>query len=130
MSESISKVVLALKYRPTTWEQVIGNDVTVEAITNSIRSSTTPKCLDVNRNSRNGQDNTIARLISRSLNCENGIDNLCKDKMCKNCEEITNSNSLSTLEIDGATNTGIDSVRELKEHALYRPVDAKYQKFI
>ena len=129
MSESISKVVLALKYRPATWEQVIGNDVTVEAITNSIRSSTTPNAWMLTGIRGTGKT-TIARLISRSLNCENGIDNLCKDKMCKNCEEITNSNSLSTLEIDGATNTGIDSVRELKEQALYRPVDAKYKIYL
>ena len=129
MSESISKVVLALKYRPATWEQVIGNDVIVAAITNSIKSLKTPNAWLLTGIRGTGKT-SISRLIARSLNCEKEIDNLCKDKMCKNCEEITNSNSLSTLEIDGATNTGIDSVRELKEQALYRPVDAKYKIYL
>jgi len=128
MIENKSKV-LALKYRPAAWEQVIGNEVIVTAITNSIRSSMIPNAWLLTGIRGSGKT-TLARLISRSLNCENGIDNLCKDKFCKNCEEITNSNSLSTLEIDGATATGIDSVRELKEQALYRPADAKYKIFL
>ena len=112
MSENKSKV-LSLKYRPVAWDQVIGNDIIVETITNSIRSSTIPNAWLLTGIRGSGKT-TIARLISRSLNCEKGINNLCEENMCKNCNEITNSNSLSTLEIDGATNTGIDSVRELK----------------
>ena len=129
MSENKSKSVLSLKYRPAAWVQVIGNEVTVEAITNSIKSLKTPNAWLLTGIRGTGKT-SISRLIARSLNCQKGIDNLCKDKMCKNCEEITNSNSLSTLEIDGATNTGIDSVRELIDQAKYPPVGAKYKIYL
>ena len=68
--------------------------------------------------------------MAKSLNCENGIENLSKNKFCQNCEAIINSNHIDILEIDAASNTGVDSVRELLDFSRYQPSIAKFKIFI
>jgi len=121
--------VLALKYRPQTFEDLIGQDVAVTTIKNSILSSKVPNAY-LFTGIRGVGKTTIARLVARALNCLNGLEKICVEKLCQNCEEIKNSNSQDCLEIDGASNTGVDNVRELIEFSRYRPTTSKYKIII
>tara|TARA_B110000438_G_scaffold92616_1_gene92210 strand:- start:6147 stop:7835 length:1689 start_codon:yes stop_codon:yes gene_type:complete len=128
MSEIKSKV-LALKYRPQTFDHLIGQDIMVETITNSIKIKKIPNAY-LFTGIRGVGKTTTARIVAKALNCKNGIDNLCKENECEHCEAITNTNHLDILEMDGADKTGIDDVRDLIEFSKYGPTTAKFKIFI
>jgi DNA polymerase-3 subunit gamma/tau len=121
--------VLALKYRPQTFDDLIGQDVVVETISNSIKANKVPNAY-LFTGIRGIGKTTIARIVAKSLNCSNGIDNLCKDVPCENCRAISNSNHIDVLEMDAASKTGVDDVRDLIEFSRYGPTTAKYKIFI
>ena len=121
--------VLALKYRPQTFSDLIGQKVVAETITNSIKANKIPNAY-VFTGIRGVGKTTVARIVAKSLNCLNGVDNICKDELCKNCESISNSNHIDVLEIDAASKTGVDDVRELIEFSRYRPTISKFKIFI
>jgi len=121
--------VLALKYRPQIFDDLIGQDVIAETIYNSIKSNKTPNAY-LFTGIRGVGKTTIARIIARSLNCLNGIEKICKDILCENCESISNSNHIDVLEMDAASKTGVDDVRDLIEFSRYGPTSAKYKIFI
>ena len=121
--------VLALKYRPQVPEDLIGQEVVIETIINGIRSDKTPNAY-LFTGIRGVGKTTIARIIAKALNCKNGIDKLCKDNFCENCESIINSNHIDILEMDAASKTGVDDVRDLIEFSRYGPTSAKYKIFI
>ena len=83
--------VLALKYRPQTFADLIGQDVVGETITNSIRENKVPNAY-LFTGIRGIGKTTTARIVAKSLNCKNGVENLCKDNFCENCKAISNSN--------------------------------------
>ena len=121
--------VLALKYRPSSFRHLIGQEVIAETIHNAIKSNKTPNAY-LFTGIRGVGKTTIARIIAKSLNCLKGIDNLCKDKLCENCEAISKSNHIDVLEMDAASKTGVDDVRDLIEFSRYGPSSAKYKIFI
>ena len=121
--------ILALKYRPQTFDDLIGQDIIAETIFNSIKANKVPNAY-LFTGIRGVGKTTIARLIARSLNCLNGVDNICKVKLCDNCEAISNSNHIDVLEMDAASKTGVDDVRDLIEFSRYGPTSAKYKIFI
>ena len=121
--------VLALKYRPQIPEDLIGQEVVIETIVNGIKSEKTPNAY-LFTGIRGVGKTTIARIIAKALNCKNGIDNLCKEKFCENCSSIINSNHIDVLEMDAASKTGVDDVRDLIEFSRYGPTSAKYKIFI
>jgi len=121
--------VLALKYRPSMFRHLIGQEVIADTIHNAIKSDKIPNAY-LFTGIRGVGKTTIARIIAKSLNCLNGIDNLCKDKLCENCEAISNSNHIDVLEMDAASKTGVDDVRDLIEFSRYGPSSAKYKIFI
>ena len=121
--------ILALKYRPQVFDDLIGQDVVAETISNSIKSNKTPNAY-LFTGIRGVGKTTIARIVAKSLNCLNGIDKICKDKLCENCEAISNSNHIDVLEMDAASKTGVDDVRDLIEFSRYGPTSAKYKIFI
>ena len=121
--------VLALKYRPQTFNDLIGQEVIVETIHNSIKYNKSANAY-LFTGIRGVGKTTIARIVAKSLNCENGVDNLCKDKFCEHCKSIINSNHIDVLEMDAASKTGVDDVRDLIEFSRYGPTSAKYKIFI
>ena len=121
--------VLALKYRPKIFGDLIGQDVVADTIVNSIKANKIPNAY-LFTGIRGTGKTTIARIIAKSLNCSNGVDNLCQSKQCDNCESITNSNHIDVLEMDAASKTGVDDVRDLIEFSRYGPTSSKYKIFI
>ena len=121
--------VLALKYRPQTFNDLIGQDVVAETISNSIKANKVPNAY-LFTGIRGIGKTTTARIVAKSLNCSNGIDNLCKEELCENCNAISNSNHIDVLEMDAASKTGVDDVRDLIEFSRYGPTTAKYKIFI
>ncbi len=118
--------VLALKYRPQTFEDLIGQNVVAETIINSIKANKVPNAY-LFTGIRGVGKTTIARIIAKSLNCLNGIENLCKKNFCSNCEAIANSSHIDVLEMDAASKTGVDDVRDLIEFSRYGPNSSKYK---
>ena len=106
--------VLALKYRPQTFDDLIGQEVVVETITNSIKVDKIPNAY-LFTGIRGVGKTTTARIVAKSLNCLNGINNICKDDLCENCEAISDSRHIDVLEMDAASKTGVDDVRDLIE---------------
>ena len=124
--------ILALKYRPQEFKDLIGQEVMAQTITNAIKLGKTPNAYLLT-GIRGVGKTTTARLIAKALNCQSNQDDKIKcstDKFCATCEEIINSNHIDILEMDAASKTGIDDVRELIENSKYSPTSAKYKIFI
>ena len=124
-----NSTVLALKYRPQTFRDLIGQEVVAETLFNSIKYNKSANAY-LFTGIRGVGKTTIARIVAKSLNCENGIENLCKENFCFQCESIINSNNIDVLEMDAASKTGVEDVRDLIEFSRYGPTSAKYKIFI
>ena len=120
--------ILALKYRPQTFKQLIGQDEISNSIYNAIKNNVTANAY-LFTGIRGIGKTTFARIVAKALNCEHTIDNMCENK-CSNCLDISNSNHIDVLEMDAASKTGVDDVRELIEFSRYPPSVAKYKIFI
>jgi len=123
------KKVLALKYRPKTFSNLIGQDIMAETIINSIKMDKVPNAY-LFSGIRGVGKTTTARIVAKALNCNNGVENLCQNDMCEHCSAISNSNHMDVLEMDAASKTGIDDVRDLIEFSKYGPSVAKFKIFI
>jgi len=127
----IDNKILALKYRPQEFKDLIGQEVMTQTITNSIKLGKTPNAYLLT-GIRGVGKTTTARLIAKALNCIKKFDEGEKcgtDDHC-HCKEIVNSNHMDILEMDAASKTGIDDVRELIENARYSPTSSKFKIFI
>ena len=123
--------ILALKYRPQEFKDLIGQEVMAQTITNAIKLGKTPNAYLLT-GIRGVGKTTTARLIAKALNC---VKNFTEGEKCKSgeychCTEIVNSNHMDILEMDAASKTGIDDIRELIENAKYSPTSAKFKIFI
>ena len=121
--------VLALKYRPQVFEDLIGQEIVAQTIFNSLKLNKVPNAYLFN-GIRGVGKTTIARIVAKALNCKNDIEKLCKNNFCENCEAIANSNHIDVLEMDAASKTGVDDVRDLIEFSRYPPTTAKFKIFI
>ncbi len=126
---STNSKVLALKYRPKLFSDLIGQEVVSDTIYNSIKYDKIPNAF-LFTGIRGVGKTTIARLIAKALNCKNNVENLCNENLCESCSSISNSNNIDVLEMDAASKTGVDDVRDLIEFSRYGPTSSKYKIFI
>ena len=128
----IDNKILALKYRPQEFKDLIGQEIMAQTITNAIKLGKTPNAYLLT-GIRGVGKTTTARLIAKSLNCLKNFNkevNCSSKKFCNSCTGIINSNHMDILEMDAASKTGIDDIRELIENAKYSPTSAKFKIFI
>ena len=124
--------ILALKYRPQEFKDLIGQEIMAQTIVNAIKLGKTPNAYLLT-GIRGVGKTTTARLIAKALNCQKNDDPKIKcssEKFCPTCQEIINSNHIDILEMDAASKTGIDDVRELIENSKYSPTSAKFKIYI
>jgi len=121
--------VLALKYRPQVFEDLIGQEVIVETLKNSLSLGKIPNAF-LFTGIRGIGKTTIARVLAKSLNCTKGSEMTCNTDCCNNGTEISESRHIDVLEIDAASKTGVDDVRDLIEFSRYGPTSSKYKIFI
>jgi len=126
----MSYLVLARKYRPQTFEEVYSQDHITRILKNSILQDRIGQAY-LFTGTRGVGKTSMARIFAKSLNC------LSEDKptvkpcnKCSNCIDITNSASPDVVEIDGASNTGVDDIRELQKELMYAPTNSRYKIFI
>ena len=126
---STNKKVLALKYRPQVFDELVGQNIIVEAIKKSISLNKIPNAF-LFTGIRGVGKTTIARILAKSLNCLDLKKNNCLNNMCDNCEQISESRHIDVLEMDAASKTGVDDVRDLIDFSRYGPTSCKYKIFI
>ena len=121
--------ILALKYRPKKFEDLVGQSEVSKTIYNSIKIKKIPNAF-LFHGIRGTGKTSLARIVAKSLNCKNGVENLCTDNFCESCQSIIDSNHLDVIEQDCATATGIDSVRDLIEFCRYPPSTSNFKVLI
>ncbi len=120
--------VSARKYRPGTFDDVIGQPHVVQTLVNAVSTKRIAHAF-LFSGTRGVGKTTVARILAKSLNCESGPTGTpCNS--CSSCEEITLGNSVDVIEIDGASNTGVDDVREIRENVKFRPFRGHYRVYI
>ncbi|HET8947814.1 MAG TPA: DNA polymerase III subunit gamma/tau [Candidatus Polarisedimenticolia bacterium] len=124
----MSYQVIARKYRPQTFEEVVGQRPIIQTLQNAVEQRRLHHAY-LFSGPRGCGKTTVARLLAKALNCEKGP-TAHPDNTCSSCLEIAQSRSLDVLEIDGASNRGIDDVRELRETVRYAPARDRYKVFI
>jgi DNA polymerase-3 subunit gamma/tau len=121
-------VVTARKWRPMVFEEVVGQ----AHITTTLRNAITTQRLAhayLFSGPRGVGKTTTARLLAKAVNCKAPV-NSNPDNTCENCKEITEGRSFDVLEIDGASNRGVDEIRNLREAVRYAPSKGKYRVYI
>ena len=120
--------VLARKWRPQQFDEVVGQDHVATTLKNSIEQNRLAHAY-LFVGPRGIGKTSIARIFAKALNCVQGPTATPCDK-CDNCREIANGNSLDVLEIDGASNNGVEQVRELRDTCRYTPARGKFKIYI
>jgi DNA polymerase-3 subunit gamma/tau len=122
---------LALRYRPQKFQELIGQDSMVISIQNAIKLKRIPNAYLLTGIRGTGKT-TTARIIAKAINCKVDFasDQKCSEGDFCHCESIANSNHIDILEMDAASKTGIDDIREILEASKYHPSTAEYKVFI
>lgn len=121
-------LVLARKWRPQVFEDVVGQDHAVRTLKNSIRFGRIGHAY-LFSGPRGIGKTSVARILAKAVNCVRGPSEIpCNE--CVNCREIRDGVSMDVREIDGASNRGIDEIRELRENIKFAPVSSRYKVYI
>lgn len=124
----MSYLVLARKYRPQTFDQLVGQDHITRLFKQAIESGRIAHAF-LFCGPRGIGKTSCARILAKSLNCQNGP-TLTPCGVCFACQEIANGNSFDVIEIDGASNRGIDEIRTLRENVKFAPAYGRYKIYI
>jgi DNA polymerase III subunit gamma/tau len=122
-------LVLARRYRPQTFRDVIGQEAIITTLKNALRFDRIAHAY-LFSGSRGVGKTTVARLFAKALNCQNLSADHEPCNQCPSCLEILSGQSLDVIEIDGASNRGIDDIRQLNETIGYAPSHGKYKIYI
>ncbi len=121
-------LIYARKYRPKTFEEMIGQKPVVQTLQNAIKNDRVSQAY-IFSGMRGVGKTTAARILAKALNCQNGpTPTPCNE--CEFCKEISEDRSIDVLEIDGASNRGIEEVRSLREGVKYKPIHCRYKVII
>jgi DNA polymerase-3 subunit gamma/tau len=124
----MSYLVLARKWRPQVFEELVGQEHVAKTLQNAITTNRLAHAF-LFTGPRGVGKTSAARILAKAVNCLKGMSpRPCNQ--CDNCKEITNSNAIDVVEIDGASNTGVDNVRELRENVRYLPGKSRYKIYI
>jgi len=126
----MNNLVLYRKYRPTNFKELVGQLHVVKTLANALKSNQTSHAY-IFSGPRGSGKTSIARILAKAVNCMNRKDGEFEPcNKCESCIEINKGTALDLVEIDAASNRGIDDIRELKERIRFAPVKSKYKVFI
>jgi DNA polymerase III subunit gamma/tau len=121
--------VVARRWRPLTFGSVVGQGHVTQTLANAVKRDRIPHAFLLT-GTRGVGKTTIARLLARAINCTNRGESAEPCNECPSCRQNLTGSSLDIIEIDGASNTGVDDVRELIEAAQYRPSSGRFKVYI
>ena len=126
--ENLSYTALYRKFRPDTFEDVKGQDHIVKTLRNQIKADRIGHAY-LFCGTRGTGKTTVAKILARAVNCEHPVDgNPCNE--CASCRAIASGASMNVIEIDAASNNGVDNIREIREEVAYPPTEGRYKVYI
>jgi DNA polymerase III subunit gamma/tau len=120
--------VIARKYRPQSFDQMVGQNHITQTINNALKNNRLPHALLFTGLRGTGKTSS-ARILAKTLRCLEPVDFAPCNK-CQNCIEISLSRAVDVIEIDGASNNGVDAIRDLRDNVMFAPSSGKYKVFI
>ncbi len=124
----MSYLVLARKYRPQNFDDVVRQEHVTHTLSNAISSGRVAHAILFSGPRGTGKT-TVARVLAKAMNCKEGpTPTPCN--VCRSCKEITSGNAVDVFEIDGASNNGVEHIRELRENIKYTPAHSNYKIYI
>ncbi|QDK39389.1 DNA polymerase III subunit gamma/tau [Bdellovibrio sp. NC01] len=124
----MSYQVIARKWRPQSFTDVVGQNHITQTLTNALKNGRLPHALLFTGPRGTGKTSS-ARILAKALRCPNAV-NFVPCNVCDSCREIASGSSVDVIEIDGASNNGVDSIRELRETVAFMPTSGKYKVYI
>ncbi len=124
----MSYQVIARKYRPQSFDQMVGQNHITQTLTNSLKNDRLPHALLFTGLRGTGKTSS-ARILAKTLRCLRPV-NFTPCNECESCVEIAAGRSIDVIEIDGASNNGVDAIRDLRDNVMFMPSSGKYKIFI